>query len=103
MFYRRACIYLLVRFPIPHSPHAYYFRAEKETTELRCAIKIIPPTSSSFLPSPFRCRPWGAGKAIYMSKQLVAIMLPSCSNHDGRCLSVLILVQFRWIKVINEY
>jgi len=63
MFYRRACIYLLVRFPIPHSPHAYYFRAEKETTELRCAIKIIPPTSFSFLPSPFRCRSLGRGQS----------------------------------------
>lgn len=90
-FLQRVCstdVHLFTRsFFNPVRSDAYYFCAEKETTELRCAIKIVPPSPFSFLPLPVRCRSWGASKAIYMGKQLVAIMLPSCPNHNGRCLS----------------
>lgn len=34
----------------------------KEMTELRCAIKIVPYSSSSFLPASFRCRPGARAK-----------------------------------------
>lgn len=77
---RLACIYLLARFPILHGPVHITFARERRRRSYDVQLKSSHPLAHPpFLPSLFRCRPWGAGKAIYMSKQLGAIMLPSCT------------------------
>lgn len=51
MFYRRACIYLLVRFPIPHGPTHITFARKRRRRSYDVQLKSSLPRRSPF----FRC------------------------------------------------
>lgn len=73
----QTCSHLFIRsFSNSTWSDAYYFRAEKETTELRCAIKIVPPLPFSFLPLSFRCRGARAKQFTWVNSWLQLCCLP---------------------------